>query len=71
MKDMQLHEGQLHKETMLQRASTDLVDKASDLTVFCRRDSSPHLLVTSAQLIRPGIGRNVSWAVGDLTSRVF
>ena len=27
--------------------------------------SSPHLPVTPAQLMRPGIGQNVSCAVGD------
>ena len=41
---------------------------ASCLTAFCARDySNPHLPVTIAQLKRPGIGRNVSCAVGDFT----
>ena len=46
-------------------ASTDLLVKASILTAFCARDSSPHLPVTPAQLMRPGIGQNVSSAEGD------
>ena len=39
-------------------ASTHHMDKASYLTVFLVWDSSPHFLV---QLMRPGIGWNVSW----------
>ena len=35
--------------------------KGSHLT-----DSSPHLPVTLAQMMRPGIGQNTSCAVGDL-----
>ena len=45
----------------------DLLNKASDLTAFYARYSSPHLPVTPAQLMRPGIGRNASCAVGDFT----
>ena len=33
--------------------------------------SSPHLLVTPAQLMRPGIGRNASCAVGDFTMPIL
>ena len=47
-------------------ASTDLLDKASHLIVFCPWDSSPYLPVTPAQVIRPGIGRNASCTVGNL-----
>jgi len=32
---------------------------------FYAWDSSPHLLVTPVQLMRPGIGQNTSCAVGD------
>ena len=46
-------------------ASTDLLNKASHLTTFCAWGSSSHLPVTSVQLMRPGIGRNTSGAVGD------
>ena len=35
------------------------------LTVYYAQDSGPHLPVTPAQLMRPGIGRNTSCAVGD------
>ena len=44
---------------------TDLLIKASRLTAFCAWDSSPHLLATPAQLMRPGIDRNVFCAMGD------
>ena len=33
----------------------------------CMRYSSPHLPVTPAQLMRPGIGQNVSCTMGDFT----
>ena len=41
------------------------VHVASCLTVYYAQDSGPHLPVTPAQLMRPGIGRNTSCAVGD------
>ena len=36
------------------------MEKTSQLTAFYAWDSSPHLTVTSAQLMRPGIGPNTS-----------
>ena len=33
----------------------NLLDNASYLTAFCAWDSSPHLPVTPAQLMRPGM----------------
>ena len=46
--------------------STNFLNKASHLTAFYAwYYSSPHLPVTPAQLMRPGIGRNASCAVGD------
>ena len=53
------------KRRRLQRASTGLLNKASHLTAFCAWDSSLHLPVTPAQLMRPGIGWNTSCALGD------
>ena len=47
-------------------ASTDLMDKAGHLTVFCAWDHSLYLLITPALLMRPGIGRNMSYTVDDL-----
>ena len=50
------------KRRCLWRASTDLLDKASHLTAFCAWDSSHHLPVTLAQLMRPGFGQKpVQW----------
>ena len=37
---------------------------------FVHENSSPHLPVTLAQLMRPGIGLNVSYAVGDFTQHL-
>ena len=53
-----------------QRASINLLDKASHLTAFCAWDGSPHLPVTPAQLMRPGIGWNASCAMGDFTQNL-
>ena len=55
----------VHKEMVIPGASTDLVDKAGHLTVFCAWDHSLHLLITSV-LLRPGIGHNMSYTVDDL-----
>ena len=49
------------------RASTGLLDKTSHLATFCAWDNSPHLPVTLAHLMRPGIGWNPSCAAGDFT----
>ena len=46
-------------------SATMLLNKAIYLTAFCAWDSSPHLPVTLVQLMRPGIGRNMSCAVCD------
>ena len=48
------------KRRNIQWVSTCCMDKASHLTAFCTWDSTPHLPVTPAQLMRPGIGRNVT-----------
>ena len=61
----QLHEEQLHEETVLSKSLCRLLNKASHLTAFYALYSSLHLPVTPAQLMRPGIGRNASCAVGD------
>ena len=53
------------KRRCLWRASTDLLNKASHLTAFCVRYSSPHLPVTPVQLMKSGIGWNTSCPVGD------
>ena len=45
-------------------------DNTCRLTAFCIQDSSPHLPVTPAQLMRSGIGRNASCAVGDFVSHL-
>ena len=42
-----------------------LMPMYSHLTAFCACNSSPHLPVTPAQLMRPGIGWNMSCTVGD------
>ena len=57
---------QLHKETVLSRSLYQLLNKA-----FYAWDSSPHLLVTPAQLMRPGISWNISCAVGDFARPIF
>ena len=49
------------KRKWLWRASTNLLNKASHLTAFCAWDSSPHLPVTLAQLMRLSIGCPVQW----------
>ena len=41
--------------------------KTSHVAVFCAWDSSLHLPDTPAQLMKPGIGRSMSYAVGDFT----
>ena len=41
-----------------------LRNRSSRLTVYYAQDSTPHLPVTPAQLMRPGIGQNASCAVG-------
>ena len=45
---------------------TCCMDKASHRTAFCAWDSSPHLTVTPAQLMRHGIDRNASFIVDDI-----
>ena len=55
----------LHEETVLSKSLCRLLNKASHLTAFYTLYSSLHLPVTPAQLMRPGIGRNASCAVGD------
>ena len=51
------------KRRCLWRASTDLLDKVSHLTVFCAWGGSHHLPVALAQLMRPGFGQKpVQWA---------
>ena len=61
-------EGHLHKDMLRSRSCylQHSMNKASHLTAFYAWNSDPHLLVTPVQLMRPGIGRNVSCAVGDL-----
>ena len=65
--ERQLYEEQLHEETVLSKSLCRLLNKASHLTAFYALYSSLHLPVTPAQLMRPGIGRNASCAVGDFT----
>ena len=50
--------------------STTFWIRPAILTAFCAWDSSPHLPVTPAQLMRPGIGRNMSCAVGDFAQHL-
>ena len=45
--------------------ATVLLNKAMYLTAFCAWYGSPHLPVTLVQLMRSGIGQNVSCAAGD------
>ena len=63
--ERQLYEEKLHEETVLSKSLCRLLNKASHLTAFYALYSSLHLPVTPAQLMRPGIGRNTSCAVGD------
>ena len=63
--ERQLYEEKLHEETVLSKNLCRLLNKASHLTAFYTLYSSLHLPVTPAQLMRPGIGRNASCAVGD------
>ena len=63
--ERQLYEEKLHEETVLSKSLCSLLNKASHLTAFYALYSSLHLPVTPAQLMRPGIGRNASCAVGD------
>ena len=44
------------------------MDKASHLTAFCAWDCSPHLLVTPAHLMRPGLA--LFWG-GDVVHQLF
>ena len=53
------------KRRVLSKNLCRLLNKASHLTAFYALYSSLHLPVTPAQLMRPGIGRNASCAVGD------
>ena len=62
--ERQLYEEKLHEETVLSKSLCRLLNKASHLTAFYALHSSLHLPVTPAQLMRPGIGRNASCAVG-------
>ena len=59
------YEEKLHEKTVLLKSLCRLLNKASHLTAFYALYSSLHLPVTPAQLMRPGIGRNTSCAVGD------
>ena len=65
LNEKQLHEKKMHEETVLLRSLYWIWNKASQLTAFYAWDSSPHLLVTPAQLMRLGIEWNESCIVGD------
>ena len=56
-----------HITCVLSRSLCRLLNKASHLTEFYALYGSLHLPVTPVQLMRPGIGRNASCAVGDFT----
>ena len=47
-------------------ACTSRVGKASHLIAICTKERSPHLPVTPAQLVRPGIGWNASCAMNHI-----
>ena len=67
-----VHEGQLHLQsvaTFKELLPTIWIRPATSLTAFCAWDSSPHLLVTPAQLIE-SIGWNTPCAVRDLAKHL-
>ena len=53
------------KRVTFEGASTCRMDRASHMIGYCAWNSSPHLLVTLAQLMKSGISQNASSAVGD------
>ena len=75
LNERQVYEGQLHKEMVVSGSFYQFfgIRSATWFHTIYAWDSSPHLPITPTQQMRPGIGQNVSWAVGNfnITSRPF